>query len=143
VGFLLEPQNQGGGGFPSLGLKTGSYGLVIWASKSPRWFLGFGRKTKQTSVCRLRHKTDGGRSTRYTECDLAACFTWKQVWLGFSTMASRLAEARWRVVHVALSQRLHRSQVEDKHVDVMGCVRPYYHCFAIFILLDPRGIVVI
>jgi hypothetical protein len=35
VGFLVEPRNQGGGGFPSLGLKTGSYGLVIWASKSP------------------------------------------------------------------------------------------------------------
>jgi hypothetical protein len=29
VGFLLEPQNQGGGGFFSLGLKTGSSGLVI------------------------------------------------------------------------------------------------------------------
>jgi hypothetical protein len=27
VGFLVEPQNQGGGGFPGLGLKTGSYGF--------------------------------------------------------------------------------------------------------------------
>jgi hypothetical protein len=35
VGFLVEPQNQGGGGFPDLALKTGSSGLVIWASKSP------------------------------------------------------------------------------------------------------------
>jgi hypothetical protein len=35
VGFLVESQNQGGGGFPGLGLKTGSSGLVIWASKSP------------------------------------------------------------------------------------------------------------
>jgi hypothetical protein len=35
VGFLVEPQNQGGGGFPGLGLKTGSYGLMIWGSKSP------------------------------------------------------------------------------------------------------------
>jgi hypothetical protein len=35
VGFLVEPQNQGGGGFPDLGLKTDSSGLVIWASKSP------------------------------------------------------------------------------------------------------------
>jgi hypothetical protein len=34
VGFLVEPQNQGGGGFPDLGLKTGSSGLVISASKS-------------------------------------------------------------------------------------------------------------
>jgi hypothetical protein len=79
VGFLVEPQNQGGGGFPGLGLKTGSYGLVIWASKSPRRFLGLGLKTKRASVCQLRHKTDRGRSARETRRDLAACFTWKQV----------------------------------------------------------------
>jgi hypothetical protein len=35
VGFLVEPQNQGGEEFACLGLKTGSSGLVIWASKSP------------------------------------------------------------------------------------------------------------
>jgi hypothetical protein len=29
VGFLVEPQNQGGGGFFGLGLKTGSSGLII------------------------------------------------------------------------------------------------------------------
>jgi hypothetical protein len=29
VGFLVEPQNQSGGGFPGLGLKTSSSGLVI------------------------------------------------------------------------------------------------------------------
>jgi hypothetical protein len=62
VSFLVEPQNQGGGGFSGLGLKTDSSGLVIWASKSPRWFLGLGIKTKQASVCRLRYKNDGGRS---------------------------------------------------------------------------------
>jgi hypothetical protein len=66
VSFLVEPQNQGGGGFPSLGLKTGSSGLVIWALKSPRQFLSLGLKIKQASVCRLRHKTDRGRSARDT-----------------------------------------------------------------------------
>jgi hypothetical protein len=35
VGFLVEPQNQGGGGFSSLCLKTGSSGVMIWALKSP------------------------------------------------------------------------------------------------------------
>jgi hypothetical protein len=30
LGFLVEPQSQGGGGFSGLGLKIGSYGLVIW-----------------------------------------------------------------------------------------------------------------
>jgi hypothetical protein len=42
VGFLVEPQNQGGGGFPGLGSKTSSYGLMIRASKSPRRFFWFG-----------------------------------------------------------------------------------------------------
>jgi hypothetical protein len=46
VGFLVELQNQGGGGFFGLGLKIDSFGLVIWASKSPRRFLGLGLKTK-------------------------------------------------------------------------------------------------
>jgi hypothetical protein len=45
VGFLVQPQNQGGGGFTGLGLKTGSFGLVIWTSKSPRRFLGLCLKT--------------------------------------------------------------------------------------------------
>jgi hypothetical protein len=81
------PQNQGSGGFPGLGLKTGSSGLMIWASKSPRQFLGLGLKIKQASVCRLRHKTDRGRLTRDTRRDLAACLVWQQVWLGFSSLA--------------------------------------------------------
>jgi hypothetical protein len=85
--FLVEPQNQGGGGFPDLGLKTGSSGLVIWASKSPRRFLGLCLKTKWASVCRLRHKTDGGRSARDTRRDLATCFASRQVWLGFPSLA--------------------------------------------------------
>jgi hypothetical protein len=79
VGFLVEPQNQGGGGFPGLGLKTDSYDLVICASKSPRWFLGLDLKIKHASVCRLRHKTDRGRSARDTCRDLAACFAWMKV----------------------------------------------------------------
>jgi hypothetical protein len=87
IDFLVEPQNQSGGGFPGMGLKTGSSGLVIWASKSSRWFLSLGLKTKQASVYRLRHKTNGGRSTRDTHRDLVACFVWNQVWLGFPNLA--------------------------------------------------------
>jgi hypothetical protein len=66
VDFLVEPQNQGGGGFSGLGLKTRSSGLVICASKSLRRFLRLDIKTMQTSVCRLHHKTDRGRSARDT-----------------------------------------------------------------------------
>jgi hypothetical protein len=87
VGFLVVPQNQGGGGFSGLGLKTGSSGLLICDSKSPRQFLGLGFKIKQTSVCRLCHKIDGGRSVRDTHRDLAACLAWKQVRLGFPSLA--------------------------------------------------------
>jgi hypothetical protein len=66
IGFLVEPQNQGGGEFSRLGIKIGSYDLVIWVSKSPRRFLGLGIKTKRASVCQLHHKTDGWRSARDT-----------------------------------------------------------------------------
>jgi hypothetical protein len=45
MGFLVEPQNHGGGGFPGLGLKTDSSGLMIWATKSLRRFLGWSLKT--------------------------------------------------------------------------------------------------
>jgi hypothetical protein len=97
VDFLVEPQNRGGWWFPGLSLKTVSFSLVIWDSKSPWRFLGLDLKTKWTLVCRLRHKTDGGRLAWDTRRDLAACFTWKQVRLGFSSLPSRLAEV-WRRV---------------------------------------------
>jgi hypothetical protein len=92
LGLLVELQNQCGGGFPGLGLKIGSSGLTILASKSPRRFHGLGLKTKWALVCRLRHKPDGGRSTQDTGQDLVACFMWKQVWIGFPSLARRLEE---------------------------------------------------
>jgi hypothetical protein len=79
VGFLVEPQNQGGGGFSGLSLKTDSFSLVICASKSLRRFLSLDLKIKWASVYPLCHKTDRGRSVRDKRRDLAACFAWKQV----------------------------------------------------------------
>jgi hypothetical protein len=75
MGFLVEPQNQGGGWLSSLGLKTSRYGLMIWTSKSPRRFLGLDLKTKHATLCWLHHKTDGRMMTLDTRRDLAACFT--------------------------------------------------------------------
>jgi hypothetical protein len=49
VDFLVEPQNQGDGGFSGLGLKTGSYSLMIWVSKSLRRFLSLGLKTAKVA----------------------------------------------------------------------------------------------
>jgi hypothetical protein len=57
-GFSWFSLKAGDFGFLGLGLKTGSYDLVIWASKSPRRFLGLCLKTKRATVCQLCHKTD-------------------------------------------------------------------------------------
>jgi hypothetical protein len=48
--FLVEYQNQGAGGFSDLGLKIGSYVLIILVSKSQRQFIGLCLKTKRDSV---------------------------------------------------------------------------------------------
>jgi hypothetical protein len=80
--------------------------------------------------------------TRDMRRDLAACFTWKLVALGFFSLASRLAEARRRVVHVASSQRFRQNQVEDGRVDATGYIRPCYPYFAIFYVLGHMSIVV-
>jgi hypothetical protein len=92
-GFLWFDLKTGGSGFPGLGLKTDSSGLVIYASKSPRRFLDLCIKIKHASVCRLRHKINGGKTMRDTRRDLMGCFNWKQVALEFPNLALRLAEA--------------------------------------------------
>jgi hypothetical protein len=87
VGFLVEPQKQGGGGFSDLGIKTGSFNLVIWVSKSPRRFLSLGLKTMWgfgLSVAPQNRRREDGADTHR---DLAACFVWKQVWLGVPSLA--------------------------------------------------------
>jgi hypothetical protein len=62
--------------------------------------------------------------------------------LGFPSLTLRLAEAQWRVVHVAPSWRLGRDQVEDGRVDAMGCVGPDYPYFVVFYVLCPGDILV-
>jgi hypothetical protein len=113
AGFLVWPQIQGrrflpawpqtgGFGFLGLGLKPDSYGLMIWAVKSPWWFFGLGLKTKWAMIYRLCHKPDKRmKIARDTRRDLVACFAWKQVGLEFLSLASRLAEARrgWYMWH--------------------------------------------
>jgi hypothetical protein len=70
-----------------LDLKIGSYSLVIWVSKSPRWFLVLDLKTKRDTVCRLRQKIDGMIETAHRmRRDLAGCFGWKQIGLGFFSL---------------------------------------------------------
>jgi hypothetical protein len=59
-----------------------------------------------------------------------------------SQFASKLAEERWRVVHVASSRRLCEDEAEDGWVNAMGCIGLFYPYFTIFIVLGPRGILV-
>jgi hypothetical protein len=162
VGFLVEPQNQGQrfvGGltskplrrflpvwpqnrwpeFPGLSLKIGSSNLLIYPSKSPRQFLGLDIKTKRALVYRLRHKIDGGRTTRDMRRDLVACFNMKQVWLGFLSLASRLVEARRRMMHVVSSRRSRGVKTEDRRVDATGYVEPFCPKIVVFYVLGPMS----
>jgi hypothetical protein len=48
-----------------------------------------------------------------------------------------------RMMNVASSQRSRGDEVEDRLVDVMGCIRLFYSNFAIFIVLGYKGGLVI
>jgi hypothetical protein len=110
-GFSRFDLKTDGFGFPGLGLKTDNYSLVIWASKSRQQFLSLGHKTKRATISPLCHKTDGRMRTVWdTRRDLAACFVWKQVGLGFPSLASRLVEA-W---HEWCTWHHHRGRMELK-----------------------------
>jgi hypothetical protein len=62
VGFLVEPQNQDGGWFPGLCLKTSSFGLVICALKSQQRFLVWVSKPSGLRFVGYATKlTEGGR----------------------------------------------------------------------------------
>jgi hypothetical protein len=87
------------------------YDLVIWASKSPRWFLGLGLKTNGMRFVGLRLKIDGRVKMCEDTCwHLAACFGVKQVGLGFPYLASKLQRRsdRWCMWHH------HRGRLEVK-----------------------------
>jgi hypothetical protein len=56
--------------------------------------------------------------------------------------ASKLAEERRRVVHVALSWRSHEDKVEGGCVDATDYIRLFYPNFDIFIILAPKSILV-
>jgi hypothetical protein len=70
----------------------------------------------------------------------------KQVSLGFPSFASKLAEERQRVVHVASSRRSRGSEAKDGWFDGVGCgvveVGPNYPSLDVIFLLAHRGILV-
>jgi hypothetical protein len=122
ISFLVESQNQGGGGFSNLCLKTGSSGLVIYASKSPRRFLGLGLKTNQASICQLRHR-------------------WREVDTGYASRSSGLFDVEASLARVFQSGL--KTGRDAMTGGAHGCVGSYYPTFAVFNVLDPMSIVVI
>jgi hypothetical protein len=144
TGFLVKPQNVGRRFVSRLASKPLGW-FLGWASKPRRWRVSwFGPQNHAGFSLSVVPQNRWEDATVWDTCrDLAACFTWKQVWLGFPSLASRLAVARRWVVHVAPSRRLCQSQVEDGRVDATGCVGPCYPCFVVFTLLGTGDIVVI
>jgi hypothetical protein len=59
-----------------------------------------------------------------------------------SQFVSKLTEAQRWVVHVSPLWRLHRDQVEDGRVDVMGYVGSCNPYIVVFFVLCPRGVIV-
>jgi hypothetical protein len=57
-----------------------------------------------------------------------------------SQFASKPAEVRRRVVHVAPLRRLREDQVEDERVDAMDYVRSFYPKIIVFYVLGPRAV---
>jgi hypothetical protein len=139
-GLASKPAAAVSDGLTSKPAMTVSGGLASKPVVMVSWFRPQNQVSFRLSVAPQNRR----RATVWdTRRDLAPCFAWQKVRLGFPSLTSRLAEAQRRVVHVAPSRRLCRVEAEDGRIDAMGCVGPCYHCFAVFFLLDPMGIVVI
>jgi hypothetical protein len=59
-----------------------------------------------------------------------------------SQFASKLSEARRRVVYVTSLQRSRGDEAENGWVDATGCIRLFYSNFVVLVVLGPRGILV-
>jgi hypothetical protein len=60
-----------------------------------------------------------------------------------SQFASKLAEERRWVVHVASSWRSYGDEDDDRRVDAMGCIKLLYPNFVLFFVLGHKGSLVI
>jgi hypothetical protein len=76
----------------------------------------------------------------------AASFVVKQVRLEFPSFASKLANERWWVVHMASSWRSCEREAKDGRFDGVGCdaveVGPNYPSLDVIFLLVHKGILV-
>jgi hypothetical protein len=132
VGFLVEPQNQGGEGFSGLGLKTDSYGFGDLGLKITTTVSWFGTQN-QAGFClsvapqnRLR-EVDPGHALKSSSL------------LDVKVSLARVFQSGLKTDGGATTQRLRRKQAEAGRVDMTGCVGPCYPCFTVFLLLGPRA----
>jgi hypothetical protein len=64
-------------------------------------------------------------------------------WARVSQCGLKIGGGTTRMVRVASSWRSHGTEAEDRWVDVMGCIRLFYHNVVVFIVLGPRGSLVL
>jgi hypothetical protein len=88
------------------------------------------------------------KTAQGTRRDLAACFACSRVSLGASRVrvsqcGLKTSGATMWMVHVASSRRLRGVEAENGRADVLGCIRLFYPNFVVFIVLVPKGILVI
>jgi hypothetical protein len=128
---------------PSLASKPVVEGFPVWASVPAARFGDLGLKiTAVVSGFGPQNQAVYGLSVtpqNRWEGDRVEHMSRSSGGLGFCSLASRLAEARRRLVHVAPSRRLCRGQVEDGRVDTAACVGPCYPYFTVFFLLGSMG----
>jgi hypothetical protein len=149
-GLLRFGIKTGGDSFLRFGLKTGGFGFFRFGLQNQQLRFGdLGHKiTTTVSLFGPQNQVGDGLSVapqnrweddtaRGTHQDPAASFTRKQVRIGFSSLASRLAEVQPWVVDVAPSWRLRRDQVEDRRVDATCCIGLFYPKIIVLYVLGP------
>jgi hypothetical protein len=140
-------------GFSQFVLKTNGYSFLVWSSK-PRsmvWWFGsqnhhdgflvWTSKPSKRRFVSLCFKTNERIKTVWGHALTSGGVT-KQVGLGFPNFASKLAEERWWVVHVASLQRSCGSEAKYGWFDGVGCgtveVGPSYPSLDVIFLLAHR-----
>jgi hypothetical protein len=143
AGFLVEPQNHGRrvSWFGPQNQQLWFADLAHKITTTVSWFgpqnqVGFGLSVAPQN---RREDEDGVRHTSRSSGLLYQEASWARV----SQFASKLAEERWRVVHVASSWRSQGDKDDDGRVDAMDCIKLLYPNFVLFFVLGHKGSLVI
>jgi hypothetical protein len=139
--FLVEPQNQGRRvsqfGPQNRQLRFGDLGLKITMTVS--WF-GPKNQAGDGLLVAAQNRWEEDCTGHVLRSSSLLCLEGSSARV--SQFASKPAEERQRVVHVASLRMSHEDEVEDGWVDATGCIRLFYRYLAIFVVLRPRDILV-